>query len=93
MATTLDQELATIEHGFDTEPTMSRHSHSFGTINLYAPDLEPSMWRFHPWLFLTEHGPAGVDSAPLRHLILSEHIQHVFHHPFLIAPMHIWPES
>ncbi len=77
---------------FDEEATMSRYSPILGEVSVYAPDVEPTLWGQRPWLMKTERGWTGQDSPGLYYIILYEHLQHCYHHPALIEPMHQWPE-
>lgn len=72
--------------GFEEDPFLTRHSHTYREIRLYAPLGPVQDWAALPWLLTTQCGVGGQGTEGLRHIIRADAIHHCLNHIALIGP-------
>lgn len=79
----------------DEKAIMSRYSHVFGTVRMFAPeDVEPAEWGNHPWRVTAERDGGKQDQAkPLDLLVKPASAMQVYNSPGLMCKAHEWDQA
>lgn len=87
-AVVAEANLRSLDRQVEKDSYLSKHSHLFGWVDLYAPDADPKDWGKRPWVLEVERDAETKIAKSYK--VKASHAREAFTHIGLLAYKEEW---